>query len=495
MPIFTMETTYRLPVYRQRCYEAETLEAACALAIADEGWDDEKSDVETSGDTYVTGAWDGRDAAYRGRALSIPSQFGEQVQRRADHFEVLLGLLKVFAHAPDAEPADGPFGVSAWTWRSPRPRRSSPASPIPKSWEARHDRVCRESRLLAARLRQRHRGGRHRRRSDREGQGRQPTATMPSTAHPEHVDFDERREGIIAFIDRVTPDGRQRRRRGCRIRRRPHPSRQRDSPPRRGDPAAPHRLHLPRAQSMSKSRTGWSRASPSLMRRRSPVLLSLTATPATSPKRSLPQTTVRPGPPGPSAIDDRHGSAPRHRWGAFSHAGHGRGAERERAAGTGLSRCGPRESASRLARSRSPEAPFMNDLSPIAADQAAPPSPVHRPDAPGAIIAAAQQLLPHLERGQRIDAAILRTAMEAAFGASDASGAWDWKTAYDACEAGDRPLPPQIRKGAVPQSRLSGFRLSALPRSPAFSPPTPAAPPRARPSSNSPRRPRSASRP
>ena len=109
MPVFTIETTYRLPVYRQRSYEAETLDAACALAIADEGWDDEKSDVETSGDTYVTGAWDGRDAAYRGRALSIPSQFGEQVQRRADHFEVLLGLLKVFAHAPDVEPADGPF--------------------------------------------------------------------------------------------------------------------------------------------------------------------------------------------------------------------------------------------------------------------------------------------------------------------------------------------------------------------------------------------------
>jgi hypothetical protein len=109
MPVFTIETTYRLPVYRQRSYEAETFEAACALAIADEGWDDEKSDVETSGDTYVTGAWDGRDAAYRGGALSIPSRFGEQAQRRADHFEVLLGLLKVFAHAPDAEPSDGPF--------------------------------------------------------------------------------------------------------------------------------------------------------------------------------------------------------------------------------------------------------------------------------------------------------------------------------------------------------------------------------------------------
>lgn len=33
------------------------------------------------------------------------------------------------------------------------------------------------------------------------------TTAMASTAHPEHVDFDERREGVIAFIDRVTPDG------------------------------------------------------------------------------------------------------------------------------------------------------------------------------------------------------------------------------------------------------------------------------------------------
>ena len=109
MPVFTIETTYRLPVYRQRSYEAETLEAACALAVADEGWDDENSDVETSGDTYVTNVWEGHDAAYCGKALAVPSQFGEQVQRKADHFEVLLGLLKVFAHAPDAEPADGPF--------------------------------------------------------------------------------------------------------------------------------------------------------------------------------------------------------------------------------------------------------------------------------------------------------------------------------------------------------------------------------------------------
>ena len=140
MPTFTIETTYRLPVYRQRSYEAETLAAACALAIADEGWDDEKSDVETSGDTYVTGAWDGRDAAYSGMALGIPSQFGEQVQRKADHFEVLLGLLKVFAHAPDAGPHDDLFCASASKGRSPRPKPSSRARPIPRQWETCHDR-------------------------------------------------------------------------------------------------------------------------------------------------------------------------------------------------------------------------------------------------------------------------------------------------------------------------------------------------------------------
>ena len=124
MPVFTIETTYRLPVYRQRSYEAESLGVACALAIADEGWDDEKADVETSGDTYVTGVWRGRNAAYRGRALSVPSQFGEQVQREADHFEVLLGLLKVFAQRPIRNRLMVRSGISASTPRSARLRRS-----------------------------------------------------------------------------------------------------------------------------------------------------------------------------------------------------------------------------------------------------------------------------------------------------------------------------------------------------------------------------------
>lgn len=50
---------------------------------------------------------------------------------------------------------------------------------------------------------------------------------------------------------------------------------------------------------------------------------------------------------------------------------------------------------------------------------------------------AALALLPSLERGAPIDARLLRGAMEDAFGASDAEGAWDWKLAYDSCEAAE----------------------------------------------------------
>jgi predicted RNA methylase len=65
--------------------------------------------------------------------------------------------------------------------------------------------------------------------------------------------------------------------------------------------------------------------------------------------------------------------------------------------------------------------------------QSAPPP---RPRAgAAAILTAAEALLPYLERGQALDAAILRTAMTQAFGASDTEGAWAWKDAYEACEA------------------------------------------------------------
>ena len=59
MALFDIEATFRLPHYRVHTYEAETLEAACALAIEDQDWDDQKRDFETAGDTYITDAWTG----------------------------------------------------------------------------------------------------------------------------------------------------------------------------------------------------------------------------------------------------------------------------------------------------------------------------------------------------------------------------------------------------------------------------------------------------
>jgi predicted RNA methylase len=89
-------------------------------------------------------------------------------------------------------------------------------------------------------------------------------------------------------------------------------------------------------------------------------------------------------------------------------------------------------------------------------------------DAFAGIAAAAHLLLPHLERGSRIDAVVLRAAMEHAFGGSDAAGAWDWKTAYDACEAATvlfmRKFGPTIRaRAATPAAELSMLgRIAAL---------------------------------
>ncbi|WP_112875052.1 strawberry notch family protein [Paracoccus endophyticus] len=74
---------------------------------------------------------------------------------------------------------------------------------------------------------------------------------------------------------------------------------------------------------------------------------------------------------------------------------------------------------------------------------------------------AAGLLLPHLERGQRVDAATLHSAMEAAFGASDAAGAWDWKTAYDACEAATVLF---LRKYGNVLFRKAGSPVAVLPQ-------------------------------
>jgi predicted RNA methylase len=97
----------------------------------------------------------------------------------------------------------------------------------------------------------------------------------------------------------------------------------------------------------------------------------------------------------------------------------------------------------------------MNILSPVAL----PAAPVTR--APP-ILAVALQLLDHLERGQRIDAAILRAAMEAAFSASDTSGAWDWKAAYEACEVATVLFLRKYGKALFRKATSPAARFSVL---------------------------------
>jgi len=113
---FTIETTYRLPVYRQRTYHAETLEEACRLALRDDGWDDRREDAESAGETYVTGIWRGAGAAYQGTAESVPSHYREDVQRRSDHFHALAAILREVAQ---------PMGLSEYDFRRWLPRAQS----------------------------------------------------------------------------------------------------------------------------------------------------------------------------------------------------------------------------------------------------------------------------------------------------------------------------------------------------------------------------------
>jgi hypothetical protein len=88
MPVFTIETTYHLPIYRHRSYVADTLEQACRLALVDQDWRFERCDYDNSGEVYVSGAWLGPDMAYHGRALPVPSHFDEAIQRKAEHFSL-----------------------------------------------------------------------------------------------------------------------------------------------------------------------------------------------------------------------------------------------------------------------------------------------------------------------------------------------------------------------------------------------------------------------
>ena len=80
--------------------------------------------------------------------------------------------------------------------------------------------------------------------------------------------------------------------------------------------------------------------------------------------------------------------------------------------------------------------------------------PAGSPSSAVAILVAANRLLPDLQQGARVDSARLRAALEAAFGGTDAEGAWTWKTAYEACESS---MVLFLRRfGAAMRGRVAG---------------------------------------
>ena len=80
-------------------------------------------------------------------------------------------------------------------------------------------------------------------------------------------------------------------------------------------------------------------------------------------------------------------------------------------------------------------------------------------DKPHALMMAAQTLVSLLAKGQAINVVGLRAAMEGAFGASDAEGAWHWKDAYEALEAAQvlflrRYGPAMVARASKEPSRV-----------------------------------------
>ena len=84
------------------------------------------------------------------------------------------------------------------------------------------------------------------------------------------------------------------------------------------------------------------------------------------------------------------------------------------------------------------------------------------------LMQAATALVSLFEAGKIIDSAALRAAMEEAFGASDTSGAWVWKDAYEAAEVAQILMLARYgalmqRQAASPQAFLTMIdRLSGL---------------------------------
>ena len=87
-------------------------------------------------------------------------------------------------------------------------------------------------------------------------------------------------------------------------------------------------------------------------------------------------------------------------------------------------------------------------------------APIPSPNTSAAILSVAEALQPDLAQGFQIDALRLRVEMERAFGGSDATGAWDWKLAY---EAGEVALVLFLRKFGRALLARAGSPAALLP--------------------------------
>ena len=87
------------------------------------------------------------------------------------------------------------------------------------------------------------------------------------------------------------------------------------------------------------------------------------------------------------------------------------------------------------------------------------------------IFNAATALLPVLEAGRRIERPLLRDEMTAAFGATDAAGAWNWKQAYEAAEVAMTLLLRRYDRAMLAQAPDAAAMLKLVARMAGLEPP------------------------
>jgi hypothetical protein len=103
----TIETTYLLPIYRQRTVTAGSIEAACRAALADGQWRDAREDRDNAHATKITGIWAGADSAYRGTPIPVPDSLAQEADPDGDAYRTTALLAELMVHLGRyAPPAD-----------------------------------------------------------------------------------------------------------------------------------------------------------------------------------------------------------------------------------------------------------------------------------------------------------------------------------------------------------------------------------------------------